>query len=239
VTNWAGVSTYGPTVISAANTYGVPPDILLNQVNQESGFNTTGSDGSILTSIAGALGIAQILPNTASNPGYGLSPVNPADPIASINFMAQYDAAMYQKTGSWTNALEAYNAGYRNMSAGAPYASAILNGQLSTSNVPTGGMVQPSWMPDWLFNAVKGESAAQAMVTGQTVNGVTPQAAGQAASQTVGLGGVSSALSGLNSAISSALSKNTWTDLAAGSVGVIVILAALFWLAQSGRLAQS
>lgn len=120
--NASGFSTYSPYAIQVAQTYGIPVDMFLNQISQESEWNTNA------VSYAGAQGIAQIEPSTAASPGYGLGAVNPNDPYASIQFMAQYDNAMYSRTGSWPSALAAYNAGLGNQGAGASYANNILGG---------------------------------------------------------------------------------------------------------------
>lgn len=243
MTNSSGLALYGGYAVADANAYGIPPALFLNQINQESGFNTTNSSGGILTSSAGALGIAQILPSTAASPGYGVSPVDPTDPYSSIDFMAQYDAAMYARTGSWPASLAAYNAGLGNIPGGSPYAAAIENGPFNSStvaqvatNTGAGGVStptsnQPSWMPDWLWNAIGGASAVTAAVTGQTTNGVTPQAAQQA----TGIASVTNALNTFNTTLSSALSGATWERIALAVLGIVVILGALVWLAQSGE----
>lgn len=96
-------STYAAQIAQAASQYGVPDDLLYDQIAAESNFNPNAVNPS-----SGATGIAQILPTTAANPGYGIASVDPNDPAASINFAAQYDAALYNQTGSWTSALESY-----------------------------------------------------------------------------------------------------------------------------------
>lgn len=87
--------------MQAAAANGVPWNVFQAQITQESGWNPVAQNGT-------ATGIAQIQPSTAANPGYGISPANPNDPISSLNFAAQYDAALYQQTGSWTGALQSY-----------------------------------------------------------------------------------------------------------------------------------
>lgn len=94
---------YDSTIASAASTYGVPPSLLSWQINQESGGNPNAYNPR-----SGATGIAQFLPSTAANPGYGIAPFDPTNPTASINGAAQYDAALYQQTGSWAGALSSY-----------------------------------------------------------------------------------------------------------------------------------
>lgn len=81
--------------------YGLDPKIIIRQINQESGFNPKAK------SSAGALGIAQIMPDTAK--GWK---VNPLDPYASIEAMCR-EQAKYLKTykGDYKKMLAAYNAG--------------------------------------------------------------------------------------------------------------------------------
>lgn len=83
-----------------ATKYGVPPSLLLAQINQESGFKTG------LTSSAGAKGIAQFMPGTAKGMG-----VNPDDPTSSLDGAARLMSSYYKKYGRWDFALAAYNGG--------------------------------------------------------------------------------------------------------------------------------
>jgi hypothetical protein len=79
-----------------AAQYGVPQSLFLWQIGQESSWNVNAQNGN-------ATGIAQIMPATAQQ--YG---VNPSDPYQSIAFAAQYDAQLYNQTGSWQGALTKY-----------------------------------------------------------------------------------------------------------------------------------
>jgi len=74
---------------------------------QESGLNPDA------VSPRGAVGIAQIMPDTARDPGYGITPVSDRnDPEESLRFGAQYMRAMLDKYGGdYGLALAAYNAG--------------------------------------------------------------------------------------------------------------------------------
>lgn len=136
--NPLGYQTYGDYATSVAQQYGIPVSVFLNQVSAESGWNPSA------VSSAGAQGIAQILPSTAANPGYGISPVNPNDPFASLNFLGQYDAAMFNQYGNWQQALQAYNAGPGNVNAGSTsgigYAQKILSGTWDNLLGVLGGM---------------------------------------------------------------------------------------------------
>lgn len=91
---------------SQALAYGVPPQLFHDLIQAESGF-----DPNVPNSSAGAVGIAQILPSTAANPGFGVSPVNPTNPFSSLTFAAQYLKALYDKFGNWTQATLGYQTG--------------------------------------------------------------------------------------------------------------------------------
>jgi soluble lytic murein transglycosylase-like protein len=85
---------------SAARRHGIPEDIFLRLVQQESGWNTEA------VSHAGALGLAQLMPGTADLLG-----VDPTDPVANLDGGARYLAQQYRRFGTWRLALAAYNAG--------------------------------------------------------------------------------------------------------------------------------
>lgn len=84
----------------AAARHGVPADLFLRLVQQESGWNPKAR------SHAGALGLAQLMPGTAATLG-----VNPHDPHQNLEGGARYLRMMYNRFGSWRLALAAYNAG--------------------------------------------------------------------------------------------------------------------------------
>lgn len=237
--NIAGFNTYSPFAIQTAAQYGIPTNIFLNQIAEESGYSTS------RISPAGAQGIAQFLPSTAANPGYGVSPLDPTDPYASITGMAQYDAAMYQRTGSWSGALSAYNAGLGNRQAGASYANDILGGKWD-SFINGGSNPVSSWtdsIGQWftdpgtaLQNAETGLGAiGDALATGDwsKVNGAAAQATTQQAQQATG------GLSGITSAIQTAFSADTWTRIPIGALGLLFIVGALIWLAASSKTVQT
>ena len=118
-------SQYQNTAIADANAYGVPSQLYADMIQQESGYNPNAYNAS-----TGATGIAQILPSTAANPGYGLAPVDPTNPNASLSFGAQYLAALFAKLGSWTGAVQAYSGS----GSGTPYPgnAAIANDLAAT-----------------------------------------------------------------------------------------------------------
>lgn len=85
---------------AAARKHGIPEDLFLRLVRQESGWNPRAK------SHKGALGLAQLLPGTARDLG-----VNPNDPAQNLEGGARYLSIQYQRFRSWRLALAAYNAG--------------------------------------------------------------------------------------------------------------------------------
>ena len=85
---------------TVAKKHGVPEDLFLRLVQQESGWNP----GAV--SHKGATGLAQLMPGTARKLG-----VDIADPHQNLEGGARYLRMMYDKFGSWKLALAAYNAG--------------------------------------------------------------------------------------------------------------------------------
>lgn len=93
-------STYLPHAREAARRHGVPEDLFLRLVQQESGWNPNAR------SHKGARGLAQLMPSTAARLG-----VNPDDPLQNLDGGARYLRMMYNTFGNWRLALAAYNAG--------------------------------------------------------------------------------------------------------------------------------
>ena len=85
---------------SAARRHGVPEDLFLRLVQQESGWNPNAR------SHKGAMGLAQLMPGTARLLG-----VDASDPNQNLEGGARYLKAQYQRFKSWRLALAAYNAG--------------------------------------------------------------------------------------------------------------------------------
>lgn len=85
---------------AAATRHGVPVDLFLRLVQQESGWNPTA------VSSKGALGLAQLMPGTAK-----LLKVDPTDPAQNLDGGARYLMEQYRTFGTWRLALAAYNAG--------------------------------------------------------------------------------------------------------------------------------
>jgi hypothetical protein len=84
-------------------------------VQAESGGQQYNPQGGVLTSPKGAQGIAQIMPATAANPGYGIAPATPeeiATKEGNLAFGQRYHQGMLQQFGGdQEKAAAAYNAG--------------------------------------------------------------------------------------------------------------------------------
>jgi hypothetical protein len=85
----------------AALAKGVPPTFFQQLIQDESGYNTGATGPS--TSSGNAQGIAQFMPGTAAQFG-----INPNDPTQALPAAASYLASLFQKTGSWLGAANAY-----------------------------------------------------------------------------------------------------------------------------------
>lgn len=85
---------------AAADKHGVPQDLFLRLVYQESRFNPNA------VSHAGAIGLAQLMPSTAKD-----LRVNPNVPHENLEGGARYLMIQYKEFGTWRLALAAYNAG--------------------------------------------------------------------------------------------------------------------------------
>jgi soluble lytic murein transglycosylase-like protein len=92
--------TYLPVAKAMARKHGIPENLFLRLVQQESGWKPAAR------SHKGAIGLAQLMPGTARTLG-----VNPNDPKQNLEGGARYLKQMYNKFGSWRLALAAYNAG--------------------------------------------------------------------------------------------------------------------------------
>ncbi|SNR60372.1 lytic transglycosylase domain-containing protein [Paracoccus sediminis] len=93
-------SDFIPHARAAARRYGIPEDLFLRLVQQESGWNPGARSNK------GATGLAQLMPGTAAKLG-----VNPHDPVQNLQGGARYLRMMYNQFGNWRLALAAYNAG--------------------------------------------------------------------------------------------------------------------------------
>lgn len=84
----------------AARKYNVPENIFVRLVQQESNWNPRAK------SHKGALGLAQLMPQTARALG-----VDPMDPQENLEGGARYLKRQYDRFRNWRLALAAYNAG--------------------------------------------------------------------------------------------------------------------------------
>lgn len=93
---------------SAANQYGVSPELAIAVAQQESGGNPNA------VSSAGAQGVMQLMPSTASSLGV----TDPFDPAQNIDAGVKYLSQLLSQFGGDTSlALAAYNWGPGNVSA--------------------------------------------------------------------------------------------------------------------------
>ncbi|HTC60419.1 MAG TPA: lytic transglycosylase domain-containing protein [Solirubrobacteraceae bacterium] len=93
---------YDSVIEQASERYGIDPAVLHGLIQQESGFDPDAQ------SSAGASGLTQLMPGTASSMGVA----NPLNPTESIEGGARYlSQLMSQFGGNTEDALAAYNAG--------------------------------------------------------------------------------------------------------------------------------
>lgn len=98
------------SIISQAETdNGLPSGLLARVLYRESRFREDIISGKVRSSV-GALGIAQFMPSTAVSMG-----VDPLDPFSAIPGAARYLAQLFRTTGSWPEAVAAYNWGVGNV----------------------------------------------------------------------------------------------------------------------------
>jgi soluble lytic murein transglycosylase-like protein len=91
---WAGA------IDAAATKAGIDPRLLAAITQAESGFNPAALSG------AGAVGLTQLMPGTASGLG-----VDPTDPVANLDGGARYLAGQLDSFGRVDLGVAAYNAG--------------------------------------------------------------------------------------------------------------------------------
>jgi hypothetical protein len=107
------LSTVIPGVIGGVHIRGLKKTAVEDVVKHiESGGRRYGKDGELLTSAKGAQGEMQVMPNTAKDPGFGVTPARDNSPEELARVGRDYLAAMQQRYGGDTDkALAAYNAG--------------------------------------------------------------------------------------------------------------------------------
>ena len=90
----------------------VADSVFTNMVSQESGGHHLDASGNLLTSSAGAEGITQLMPATARDPGYGVTPIKDKSEQEYLRFGKDYFTAMLNEfKGDPEKAAAAYNAG--------------------------------------------------------------------------------------------------------------------------------
>jgi type IV secretory pathway VirB2 component (pilin) len=166
---------------------GIPPDLFVQQIQAESGFNAN-----IGCNKSGACGVAQFIPGTAKQFG-----IDPNDPIASLQAAANYDAQLQTQTGSFVGALTAYSGGCTPLSPCNPaYAQAFQLAQAADSGTaadtgqpmtfgdgtsltagspasPPSGAPSPSSLPfQWVYNQVINGIMGQVDTSIQTVESI-------------------------------------------------------------------
>lgn len=93
-------------IIQEAQSQGVDPGVALAVARTESGICQWRPDGSTVISSAGAIGVMQLEPATAA-----ALAVDPYDVNQNIRGGVTYLKQLFQKYGSWDQALAAYNWG--------------------------------------------------------------------------------------------------------------------------------
>lgn len=98
-------------VIDTATRYGLDPALMQAQATAESAMRQFDSNGNVLRSKAGALGVFQLRPATAQDLG-----VDPTDTAQNIDGGCRYMSQLLGKYGGDVSlALAAYNAGMGNV----------------------------------------------------------------------------------------------------------------------------
>lgn len=114
-------------VIRNAKQQNVDPKVALSLVQQESSFRTNVLSG------VGAVGIAQVMPNTAHIYEPGVSVAELYEPETNIRIAMKYLSDLLERYGSYEDALAAYNVGPTdwdrgvNQKAGRRYATDVLS----------------------------------------------------------------------------------------------------------------
>ena len=94
-----------------ANQYGIDPETYRRLIQQESGWDPSAK------SRTGALGLTQVLPSTASDPGFGVAPMGDMNNTdEQLRFGAEYLSKLLNRyDGDMSKALGAYNWGAGNV----------------------------------------------------------------------------------------------------------------------------
>jgi soluble lytic murein transglycosylase-like protein len=102
---------YREAIARAEEKYSIPPSLLARVIYQESRFRPDIINGATRSS-AGALGIAQFMPETAQS--LGIDPLNASQ---AIDAAGRYLRSQFDTFGDWRSAIAAYNWGPGNWRA--------------------------------------------------------------------------------------------------------------------------
>lgn len=106
---WTPPEKYAGMVSAAESKYGLPDGLLARLLWQESRYREDIITGQVASPV-GALGIAQFMPSTARD--FGIDPLNPAQ---AIDAAGKYLKQLFNRFGTWSEALAAYNWGQGNV----------------------------------------------------------------------------------------------------------------------------
>lgn len=106
---WAPPAKYAMKISAAESAYGIPDGLLARVLWQECRWKPDVISGRV-KSPAGAIGIAQFMPDTAREWG-----VDPYDADSSIDGAGRYLRWLRRQVSSWAEALAAYNWGIGNI----------------------------------------------------------------------------------------------------------------------------
>lgn len=114
--NYTSVAPVKRTV-EASKQSGEPSieEVFPKLIQQESRGKHMDANGQLTASPAGAKGITQLMPSTASNPGFGIKGVKDESEGEYLRVGKEYLQALYTKYKDWPRALAAYNAGLGNV----------------------------------------------------------------------------------------------------------------------------
>ena len=98
--SWTNDPTLDKYIVDASKEFGIPAKMIASMAKVESSFDQDS------ISSAGAIGLMQLMPDTANGLG-----VNPYDAQDNIRGGAKYMSELYQKYGNWDLVAAAYNAG--------------------------------------------------------------------------------------------------------------------------------
>jgi soluble lytic murein transglycosylase-like protein len=101
---------YAQAIATAEATYSLPQNLLARQLDIESNHFDPLVISGVRKSRAGAIGIAQFMPDTAAE-----LKVDPTDAGASIDAAGRYMRKLYDRFNDWRLALAAYNWGQGNV----------------------------------------------------------------------------------------------------------------------------